>query len=417
MIAKPFTAIRPDRRFASVLHVPPYDVVDKEEVRKVSRNDPYSFFHITRADADVPDGTGEYSMKVYETARANLDRFLNEGILIQDTKPYYYLFSQVWNDKMQTGIYAAVSCEEYEDNRIRKHELTRKEKEEDRTTHIQTVGADTGPVFLAFEDNPRDAGEYEEMVRPIMNDNPEYDVCDENGVQNTLWVIRDEAVISQIEEYFQRQEAFYIADGHHRAASAVNVWRMLSDSDRELDDSDPRGYFMAVLFPSSQLNILPYNRVVLDLNGLTRDAFIEKTGKSFEIREAGDMTVPGKKGEIVMFLPDRNLVITPKSGTFDPSDPLHSLDVSILQNNLLAPVLGIDDPRTSKRIQFVGGIKGAKELARRVAAGEAAVAFSMYPVSMKELMAVTDKNLVMPPKSTWFEPKLRDGLVTYPITQ
>lgn len=414
MIAKPFTAIRPDRRFASILHVPPYDVVDRDEVREVSKKNPYSFFHITRADADVPDGTGEYSKKVYETGRRNLERFLNEGVLVQDTKPCYYVFSQVWNDKVQTGIYAAVSCEEYEDNRIRKHELTRKEKEEDRTNHIQTVGADTGPVFLAFEDNRRDANEYESIVRPVMNETPEYDVTDEHGVQNTLWVVKDEAIVSQIEEYFQRQEAFYIADGHHRAASAVNVWR-LSGRDGDLVENDPRGYFMAVVFPASQLNILPYNRVVLDLNGLTEEAFLEKVEKSFDVREAGDMMVPGKRGEIVMCLPKKSVVITPKAGTYNKDDVLQSLDVSILQNNLLAPILGIDDPRTSKRIQFVGGSKGARELIRRVVSGQAAVAFSLHPVSMGELMAVTDKNLVMPPKSTWFEPKLRDGLISYPI--
>lgn len=415
MIAKPFAAIRPDRRFASVLHVPPYDVVDREEVRKVSKNNPYSFFHITRSDGDMPEGTGEYTVKVYETARRNLERFLNEGILTHDLKPCYYVLSQEWNGKTQVGIYVAVSCEEYEDNRIRKHELTRKEKEEDRTNHIQKVGADTGPVFLAFEDGSQDKMEYEEMVRHVMNDDPEYDVTDEHGVQNTLWVVKDDSTISLIEEFFQRQEAFYIADGHHRAASAVNVWRLLPDGDKGLPENDLKGYFMAVLFPASQLNILPYNRVVLDLNGLNEDDFLKKVSERFDISDAGEQVVPAKKGEIVVCLPKRMLMITPKPGTFDPKDPLTSLDVSILQNNLLAPILGIDDPRVSNRIQFVGGIKGARELIRRVTSGQAAVAFSMHPVSMADLMAVTDKNLVMPPKSTWFEPKLRDGLISYPI--
>jgi len=256
-------------------------------------------------------------------------------------------------------IYSAVSCEEYEDNRIRKHELTRKEKEEDRTNHIQTVGADTGPVFLAFEDSNQDEVEYEEMVRHIKNNDPEYDVTDEHGVQNTLWVVKDDSSISLIEEYFQRQEAFYIADGHHRAASAVNVWRLLSREDKDLPENDLKGYFMAVIFPASQLNILPYNRVVLDLNGLTEEAFLEKVSAQFDIREAGDLVVPAKKGEIVLCLPKKMLLIVPKAGSFDPADPLASLDVSILQNHLLGPILGIDDPRVSNRIQFVGGSKGA----------------------------------------------------------
>lgn len=406
MTVKPFRGVRPDKRFAAILNVPPYDVVDAQEVQKSASNNNYSYFHITRAEVDLPGLKDEHSEAVYKKARENFLRFISDGVLKTDEKPCYYMLAQTWEGRTQNGIYAAVSCEEYDRGLIKKHELTRKDKEQDRTNHIRTVGADTGPVFLAFENTP----DYAAIKDAVQINDPEYDITDENGVQNRLWVVSDAATVDQIEKYFQSIPALYIADGHHRAASAGNVWR---EGGKSLPGCD---YFMAVIFPSSELQILPYNRVVTDLNGLSEAAFIDQIKTKFSIKETGQL-LPEGKGEIIMYLAKKLYSLTPKTGTFNTADPQEALDVSILQNNLLSPVLGISDPRTSQRIKFVGGIKGPKVLMSMVDNGSAAVSFCLFPVSMKELMDVTNRGQIMPPKSTWFEPKLRDGLVTYRIDQ
>ena len=408
MTVKPFYGIRPDVRYAELLNVPPYDVVDLDEVKKAVKNNPYSFFHITRAEADLAVLSDEHSPEVYLKARENFLKFKKDGILKTDLKPSYYLLSQTWEGRTQTGIYAIVSCDEYDQGLIKKHELTRKDKERDRTSHIKTVGADTGPVFLAFQSTEEYSAVKDSVQKPV----PVYDLTGENGVQNRLWVIDDADAVKRIEAYFQGIPSLYIADGHHRAASAVNIWK--EEKSKAESNLQGRGYFMAVLFPADELKILPYNRVVMDLNGLSETDFINKVQESFQLTETADSS-PSEKGEIVMYLKNRLVSLSPKAGTFNKADPLESLDVSVLQNNLLSPVLGITDPRTSPRIKFVGGIKGPAELLRQVDEGLAAVSFCMYPVSMSELMEVTNLGRTMPPKSTWFEPKLRDGLVTYPI--
>ncbi len=409
MTAKPFAAIRPDPRYAPKVHVPPYDVVERADVIRMSDGNPNSFFQVTRADAWMPDAD-EHSPEVYEQGGKNLRRMLADRILIREDRPAYYVLSQTWKGRTQTGVYGAVSCDEYESGLIKKHELTRQDKEEDRTRHILGVGAGTGPVFLAFNGDR----EYGALVAGVTGGVPEYDVTDENGTRNRLWVVKDETTAGSLGRYFESVPSFYIADGHHRAASAVNVRRLLRERPRPDRSATLADYFMAVIFPAGQLNILPYNRVVTDLNGLPEDEFLKKAESRFSVERTA-RSDPERKGEIILILPRQNFLLVPKAGTYATDNPLDSLDVSILQKNLLGPVLGIDDPRTSSRIRFVGGIRGNAELARRVRSGEAAAAFSMHPVSMADLMAVTDRGECMPPKSTWFEPKLRDGLVTYPI--
>jgi uncharacterized protein (DUF1015 family) len=404
MTVKPFRALRPDIQYAERLNVPPYDVVTSDEVKKRVRDNPYSFFHVTRAEADISGLSSEYAPEVYQRAGENLKKFLKEKILLREDSPSFYLIAQTWKGRTQTGIYSLVSCGEYENNKIKKHEFTRKDKEEDRTNHITAVQADTGPVFLAFQDNH----DFMPLVRDIISGSPLYHLTDENDVEISLWKIGSQTEISGIERYFLNIPAFYIADGHHRAASAVNVWK----KENKPGNDSGTSYFMAVLFPSSQLEILPYHRAVLDLNNLSEDEFLQKCGLNFLVKEASGLS-PEKKGEIGMYIRNKFFILVPKEGSFNKNDPLDSLDVSILQKNLLAPVLGIEDPRTSKRVQFVGGIKGPKELIRLVDEKTAAVSFCLYPVSMNELISITDSHQVMPPKSTWFEPKLRDGLITY----
>ncbi len=407
MTVKPFRGIRPDKKYVSLLNVPPYDVVSLEDVKKAVQDNPYSFFHITRAEADLTDLADEYAPEVYQKARDSFESFLSKKILIKDEKPSFYILSQTWKGRTQIGLYTSVSCQEYENNQIIKHELTRKDKEQDRTKHIETVKADTGPVFLFFEDN----GEFINLIKPLLEKNPFYNLIDENEVENKLWLIQENHDISALEEYFQKKNAFYIADGHHRAASAVNVWKNLKNNG--VNDNDAYQYFMAVVFPASQLKILPYNRAVLDLNGLSVDQFVSKLKENFSVRPASSLKTE-KKGVIGMYIKKSFYQLTLKKDLI-PFDPLESLDVSVLQKNVLSQILGIDDPRTSKRIQFVGGIKGEDELVRIVNSRKAKAAFSLFPVDINDVVKITQNHQIMPPKSTWFEPKLRDGLVVYSI--
>jgi uncharacterized protein (DUF1015 family) len=408
VIVKPFRAIRPKTNLAEAVNVPPYDVVDRKEVRERTKNNPASFFHITRSDAELENLTDEHSEAVYEKAKENFYRFLSEGTLIREKKPSFYVLSQKWMGRTQTGIFAAVSCEEYEKGLIKKHELTRKEKEFDRTMHIMTVGADTGPVFLSFEKK----GGFSQILKEIQKKEPLYHFTDENSVENTLWIAKEDALVQKIESYFQSIPAFYIADGHHRAASALNVWKKWKES--KGNEHNAFHYFMAVIFPSDELSILPYHRVIADLNKLSREEFLSALQKDFFVKESRNLE-PKAKGKIGLYLEHSVYQLSPKNKSSFHGNKLDSLDVSILQNRVLAPVLGIDDPRTSQRIRFVGGIKGPKELIRQVDEGSAKAAFCLHPVSIKDWIAITNQGSIMPPKSTWFEPKLRDGLITYPI--
>ncbi|OHD56391.1 MAG: hypothetical protein A2Y33_00050 [Spirochaetes bacterium GWF1_51_8] len=409
MKVRPFRGLRPRAELIEKVNVPPYDVVDRDEVRQYIKDNPYSFFHVSRTDGDFDDSVSEHDDRVYEKGKEVFDKFLADGIYKQDVKPGYYLYSQTWHGRTQNGVFICASCDDYEAGTIKKHELTREDKEEDRTHHLLTLGLNTGPVFLFFKDSPV----YEKIISSKLASAPEYSFADENGVTNKLWPI-DGPEAAELDAFFKKMDNLYIADGHHRAASAYNARKILAGKNPGHTGNEEYNYFLAVVFPGSHLRILPYNRLVLDLNGLTKDELLKKVSEKFDVvsTECHD---PMKGKAAVMYIGGSAYLISPKPGTYDPDDAVGALDVSIIQNNILAPILGIDDPRTSKRIKFVGGRKGSAELKRAVDNGSAAVSFCLYPVTVEELMTIADRGEIMPPKSTWFEPKLRSGLVLHSI--
>ncbi len=399
----PFKALRPQPQFAKQVASRPYDVLSSKEAKVEAEGNPYSFLHITKSEIDLPVNTDVHSKEVYEKAKENLDAFINRPILFFESKPCYYIYKLVMNDKEQTGIVCCSSVDDYEKGLVKKHEYTRPEKEEDRINHIKTTKAQTGNVFLAY----RSLDRINEIIEKWKSaKSPVYDFVAEDNVQHSIWVINDEKVIGNITEAFKTDVPYtYIADGHHRAASAAKVKYLLADSKEA-------GYFLTTLFASDQLHILPYNRVVTDLNGLTTDKFLEKLNRNFSVQKVPKAYSPEGPHNFGMYLAGSWYQLTALDGTF-PTDPVGVLDISILQNNLLEPVLGIKDQRTDKRIDFVGGIRGLEELERKVNSKEMAIAFSVYPVSIEQLFDIADTGQVMPPKSTWFEPKLRDGLLTH----
>ncbi len=407
MIVKAFKGVRPQADLVEKVQVPPYDVVDREDVKAFLKDNPYSYFHITRPDASLPDNVDEHDPQVYQKGHENLEKFIKERTLIQDEKPAYYLNTQVWQGRTQIGLFAEVSCEEYLHNDIRKHEFTRADKEQDRTTHVKTLQANTGPVFLLFQDDAH----YHKIIQDTLTQPAVYDFTDENNVHNELRVINDPTLIKKLDAYFAQLPALYIADGHHRAASAGNLYSKMKEQFPEQADSAPWSRFMAVLFPASQLTILAYNRLVLDIDTLSEEEIIRKTKEKWILSPTEKLQSLSAK-TIGMYMNGQAYTLTPKPGTWVSDNPVENLDVSILQNNFLSPILGIKNPRTSSKIKFMGGIKGNKGLQNAVDTGSAKIALSLYPVSVQELMGIADHNQTMPPKSTWFEPKLRSGLVT-----
>ncbi len=397
MKVKSFCGLLPEKNLVKEIISPPYDVVSREDVRTIISKNKYSFLRITRADAEFDDSIDEHDNLVYQKARQNLLDFIKKGILLKDDREYFYLLSQTLDGKTQNGFYALFRCKDYENGFIKKHELTRKDKEEDRTKHIMITKADTGPVFLFFKNKP----DFKEMVKKIKSDPPFYSFTDENGVLNELWKVK---VDDSIYSFFDSVDYFYIADGHHRAASAVNVWRKMGRPENSL-----YSYFYGVVFDASELTIYPYNRVVKDLNNLSKEDFFQKIKENFIISsEKSDL----KKGEIGIYMDGEEFKIIFKH--FDRLDnPIDRLDVSILQNYLLDPILGIKDPRTSDRIYFVGGKEAKARQKEDVDKSNGKIAFFLPPVNINELIEIADQNEIMPPKSTWFEPKLKDGLVTY----
>lgn len=404
MVIRPFAALRPPQQLVEEIQTLPYDVMSREEAIQMIQGNEKSFLRITRPDALYPEWD-EHDPRLYEKAKNILDDFRKKGWLFLEKKPCFYFLWQKWQEREQTAVYAAVRCEDYERGDIRRHEHTRKDKEEDRTNHITTLGVGTGPVFLTF----RDIGAWESIKTTIIAYPPTYHFVDSMQVEHKVWVIESEEMIETIQGYFEDIERFYIADGHHRAASAYNVWK------RHGNKGEGYRYFMAALFPSHELTILPYHRLVLDLNGMTPDRFLERLAERLAIDISSTLDSP-RKGVIGMYLDGQTYHITIPSKII-PSDPIEALDVSLLQKMILKPFLGIDDPRTSQRIQFVGGIRGTQSLIDAVDQKKAAVAFAMYPVSIDELMTVADANKIMPPKSTWFEPKLKDGILAYPLEE
>lgn len=408
----PFKGLRPQKELAEKVATLPYDVVNVQEARAY-KNQPHHFYHVTRSEIDLPETVDVHSQQVYERAKENLEQFIENDILIQDKEPCYYIYKLVMDGREQTGFICGSSIQDYNKGIIKKHEFTRPEKELDRINHIKTTRAQTGIVFLAYNDN--------DDAQKIIEDwkashEPTYNFTAEDGIQHTLWVMDDYAKVAMLTRVFDEQvNATYIADGHHRAASAAKVCKELYDAGMSVSGDESFNYFITCIFPASQLKIMDYNRVVKDLNGLSVDQFLSALNNDFEVEHIGKQQVkPAKPHEFGMYLNNNWYKLTVKSGTYT-TDPIGILDVSILQNNILSKLLNINDPRTDKRVDFVGGIRGLGELEKRVNSKDMAAAFSCYPVSIQQLFDIADSGNVMPPKSTWFEPKLRDGLVVYMI--
>lgn len=402
---KPFRALRPQQSVAAQVASRPYDVLNSEEARTEAAGNPLSFLHITKAEIDLPADTDIHSQTVYDQAKANLSSFCSNGTLIQEEVPCYYIYRLIMNGRSQTGLVCVSSVEDYFNDVIKKHEFTRPEKEKDRIDHMQTIRAQTGNVFLAYNN----VSEMDELVNNWKAGHaPLYDFTAADGVQHTVWAVSDETTVNRITSIFAQQvPATYIADGHHRAASAAKVSKALPDS------TDAR-YFLTTIFPASELAIMDYNRVVKDLDGKDNDDFISALQDDFMITQSPEAVKPGQLHEFGMYLDKQWYILTARKDTYT-HDPIGVLDVTILSNNVLDKLLDIKDQRTDKRIDFVGGIRGLGELEKRVNSGEMRVAFSLYPVTIQQLFDIADSGQVMPPKSTWFEPKLRDGLLTHLI--
>jgi uncharacterized protein (DUF1015 family) len=401
-LIRPFAGLRPARGRAGDVVAPPYDVLDTDEARARARGRPWSFLHISRAEIDLPEGTDPYDPAVYRKAAANLQGMIDAGVLQRDDRPCYYIYRLVMGEHRQLGLVAAASVSDYDQNRIRKHEFTRPDKEDDRVRQIEALNAQTGPVLLAYRSRPV----VDALLESMTAGEPDCDLVADDGIAHSLWVVRDTGQVDAISAAFDAMDALYIADGHHRSAAASRVAATRGAT------SDDAGYFLTVIFPHNQMQILDYNRVIRDLNGMTPEVFLAGLTDRFTVTPVDSACHPQGTGEFGMYLGGQWYRLGIHAERV-PNDPVGRLDVSVLADNLLAPMLGISDPRRDRRIDFVGGIRGLAELERRIDSGEMQVAFAMYPTRMEDLMAVADAGHVMPPKSTWFEPKLADGLVSH----
>lgn len=409
-IVKSWRAFRPTKEYASKIAALPYDVYNREEATKIVKENPMSFLAIDRAETSFGKEVGTYDDVVYDRAKELLNAWIHEGRFVQDTTDCYYIYEQVMDGRSQKGIVALASIDDYVSGVIKKHENTRADKEVDRIRHVETCAAQTGPIFLAY----RGKAELSEIVASQTSTAPEYDFTEEDGIIHRVWVISEPAIVSRIAEIFAEMEAIYIADGHHRCASAVKVGLKKREENPDYTGTEEFNFFLSVLFPAEELTIMDYNRVVTDLNGLSKEAFLDKVEECFVLEKAeASPYKPREKGTFGMYLDGEWYKLSEKKKV-DNRDVVEALDVSVLQNLLLGPILGIGDPKTDKRIDFVGGIRGLAELERRVSV-DMTVAFSMYPTSIFELFDVADAGLLMPPKSTWFEPKLRSGLFIHKI--
>ena len=412
-IIKPFKGIRPKKELVEKIASRPYDVLNSEEARAEAAGNEMSLYHIIKPEIDFPVGTDEHDEKVYRKAAENFEKFQKNGWLVQDGKENYYVYAQTMNGKTQYGLVVCAYVDDYMTGKIKKHELTRKDKEEDRMKHVRVNNANVEPVFFAYPHN----NELDAIVKEVTKGKPEYDfVAELDGFRHTFWLIEDEAKIKRITEIFATIPSLYIADGHHRSAAAALVGDEKRRQNPAHKGNEEYNYFMAVCFPDDQLTIIDYNRVVKDLNGLTDEQFIEKLKKNFDVELKGkDIYKPSKLHNFSMYLSGNWYSLTAKAGTYDDKDPIGVLDVTVSSNLILDEILGIKDLRTDKRIDFVGGIRGLGELKRRVDSGEMRVALALYPVSMQQLIDIADTNNIMPPKTTWFEPKLRSGLVIHKL--
>ncbi|MCM1365335.1 MAG: DUF1015 family protein [Faecalibacterium sp.] len=412
-VFKAFKAIRPTAENASKVAALPYDVMNSDEARDMVKDKPYSFLHVDKAEVDLDREVNIYDERVYLKARENLDKLITDGICEQEKKPCFYIYRQIMDGRSQTGLVGCAAIDDYMNNIIKKHEFTRADKEQDRINHVDYCDANTGPIFLAYRENDF----ISETISAWQNNHaPVYDFTTEDGIVNTVWVIDCDETNEALSKAFEKVDYLYIADGHHRCASAVKVGRKRREQNPDFDGTEEFNFFLAVVFPKNELAIMDYNRVIKDLNGLTNDEYLAKLSGKFTVEKA-DSDAPYKpkaKHTFGMYLDKQWYKLTAKEGTFDESDPVGRLDVSILQNNCITPIFDISDPRTDKRIDFVGGIRGLKELERRCET-DMKVAFSMYPTSLDDLMAIADAGKVMPPKSTWFEPKLLSGLFVHKL--
>jgi len=412
-VIRPFRAVRPVAELADKVAALPYDVMSSEEARVMVQDNPYSFLHVDKAEIDLEPTIDLYDQRVYEKARDNLQGMIENGVLQEEEQPRLYIYRQIMCQRAQTGIVACASIDDYLNNLIKKHELTRADKELDRTRHVDYCDANTGPIFLTYPA----VQEINAIVADWVTKEPVYDITFEDDIRHIIWIVDEEKTIKQLVDLFAQIKYLYIADGHHRSASAVKVGQLRREASPNFSGEEEYNCFLAVIFPDQDLYIMDYNRVVKDLFGLSDDEFMARVADCFRVKkhEGTDPFKPGKKHQFGMYREGQWYELEAREGSFDASDPVARLDVSILQNNILKPLLGIEDPRTDKRIDFVGGIRGLKELEKRVDDGMK-VAFSMYPTTIQDLMDIADADKIMPPKSTWFEPKLRSGLFIHKLS-
>jgi len=410
-ILKPFRGYRPKKEFARKIASKPYDVISSEEARELAKDNPYSFLHVIKPEVDLPKDIDLHSNKVYEKGRENLMKLINNGILFQDTEPYFYIYAQSFQNRTQYGILGCAHIDDYENNKIKKHELTMPDKELDRINLMKHHKFHAEPVFFAYQDNEI----INNAVKTITQNEPEYNFVAYDGIGHHLWIVDDKEMIKLLEEKFKNEiSCMYVADGHHRTAAAAKVALGQKQNNPNHTGKEDYNYFMAVLFPSSHLKIIDYNRVIKNLNGYSPSQFIYKLKDKFHLEEKGAIEYkPALLHEFSMYIEGKWYAMTAKKEIFNDDDPIDCLDVTILSNHILAPILGITDLRKSGRIDFVGGVRGLGELKKRVDSGEMKVAFALYPASMQQLINIADTGNIMPPKTTWFEPKLRSGLVIH----
>lgn len=409
---KPFRGLRPPKQFVEQVASKPYDVLSSEEARAEAEGNEKSLYHIIKPEIDFEPGTGEHEQKVYDKAVENFQKFQREGWLVQDEKEQYYLYAQTMDGRTQYGLVVGASVDDYLTGKIKKHELTRKEKEVDRMHHIKINNANIEPVFLSFPTNEV----LERVIAQTAKTQPEYDFVSEDGIGHTLWCISDDAVINEITEAFAKIPYLYIADGHHRTAAAAHVGEEKAKADPNHTGKEEYNYLLAVCFPESHLKVMDYNRVVKDLNGLTDEEFLQKVGEKFVVEDKGtEIYRPAALHNFSLYLGGKWYSLTAKEGTYDDNDPIGVLDVKISSDYILRDILNIVDLRTDKRIDFVGGIRGLGELKDRVDSGEMKMALALYPVTMRQIIDIADSGNIMPPKATWFEPKLRSGLIIHKL--
>lgn len=408
-IFKPFKAIRPKPELAEKVASKPYDVLNSQEARIEAAGNDISFLHVGKPEIDLPEDINLYDERVYLKAKENLDQLLKNQILVEDENISYYLYAQTMDDRIQYGFVGLASVDDYWNDVIKKHEKTRKDKEEDRANHVRYTNSHSGPIFLTFHDNPK----LQSIIDKYATMVPNTDITTTDNIRHQVWLINDNTDIRTIQDEFNSMPNLYVADGHHRSAAAAIVGRERQLSNPNHTGNEEYNFFLAVAFPASHLKILDYNRVVKDLNGLTKDEFLSKLSQNFKVVETCCRFKPEQKGHYGMYLEGKWYALKTNPELLNNPDPIESLDVSILQKYVLSEILGIHDPRTDKRIDFVGGIRGLTELEKRVDSGEMKVAFALYPTSINELIQIADAGQIMPPKSTWFEPKLRDGLFVH----